>query len=203
MKNHEQCVYIVDDDASVRDSLGLLLGLNGYRTLPFASADDFLKVCDPGWSGCLLLDIRMPGTDGLALQSILHERAINLPIIFMTAHGDVPTVRTALKAGAVDYLEKPVDPDALLATVKTAMNVGITQREKLDRADQNDRRLRNLTPREREVLDLVVQGQQYRQIAAALGISPRTVEVHRARLMEKLGVRNISELVRLSLTGQH
>jgi FixJ family two-component response regulator len=203
MKNHEQCVYIVDDDASVRDSLGLLLGLSGFGTLPFASADDFLKVCEPGWSGCLLLDIRMPGTDGLALQSILNERAINLPIIFMTAHGDVPTVRTALKAGAVDYLEKPVDPDALLATVKTAMNFSLTPRERLDRADQNDRRLRNLTPREREVLELVVQGQQYRQIAAALGISPRTVEVHRARLMEKLGVRNISELVRLSLTGQH
>ncbi len=203
MKKSEQCVFIVDDDASVRDSLGLLLGLNGYRTLPFASADDFLKSCEAGWSGCLLLDIRMPGTDGLALQAMLREGEINLPIIFMTAHGDVPTVRTALKAGAVDYLKKPVDPDALLATVRTAMNVDVSQREKSDRADQNERRMRNLTPREREVLDLVVQGQQYRQIAAALGISPRTVEVHRARLMEKLGVRNISELVRLSLGGPH
>jgi RNA polymerase sigma factor (sigma-70 family) len=145
----------------------------------------------------------MPGTDGLALQAILRERKINLPIIFMTAHGDVPTVRTALKAGAVDYLEKPVDPDALLETVRAAMRADVSQREKLDRADQNSQRLRNLTPREREVLELVVQGQQYRQIAAALGISPRTVEVHRARLMEKLGARNISELVRMSLEGQH
>jgi RNA polymerase sigma factor (sigma-70 family) len=203
MKKQEQCVFIIDDDAAIRDSLGLLLGLHGFRTLPFAGADDFLKVCEAGWSGCLLLDIRMPGTDGLALQAILRERKINLPIIFMTAHGDVPTVRTALKAGAVDYLEKPVDPDALLETVRAAMRADVSQREKLDRADQNSQRLRNLTPREREVLELVVQGQQYRQIAAALGISPRTVEVHRARLMEKLGARNISELVRMSLEGQH
>lgn len=201
MKNPEQCVFIVDDDAAIRDSLALLLGLNGYRTLPFASADDFLSLCDPAWSGCLLLDIRMPGTDGLALQAALIERGINLPIVFMTAHGDVPTVRTALKSGAVDYLEKPVDPDAMLVAVRAAIDVDSTQRQKLARNDQNDRRLNTLTPREREVLDLVVQGQQYRQIAAALGISPRTVEVHRARLMEKLGARNISELVRMSLGG--
>jgi RNA polymerase sigma factor (sigma-70 family) len=201
MTKPEQCVCIVDDDASVRDSIGLLLGLKHYRTLPFASADDFLRAYQPDWSGCLLLDIRMPGTDGLALQSILRERNVNLPIIFMTAHGDVPTVRTALKAGAVDYLEKPVDPDTLLAAVRTAMDVDSAQREKLQRAGQSEDRLRALTPREREVMDLVLQGQQYRQIAAALGISPRTVEVHRARLMEKLGVRGISELVRMSLSS--
>ena len=200
MKNQEQCVYIVDDDAAVRDSLGLLLGLNGYRTLPFSNADDFLKVCAPEWSGCLLLDIRMPGTDGLALQAALHERGVTLPIIFITAHGDVPTVRTALKSGAVDYLEKPVDPDAMLAAVRSAMDVDQAQRQKQARAGRSEQRMSSLTPREREVLELVVQGQQYRQIAAALGISPRTVEVHRARLMEKLGARNISELVRMSLS---
>ena len=201
MSNREQCAFIVDDDASVRDALGLLLGLKGYRTVPFASADDFLSACDPAWSGCLLLDIRMPGTDGLALQSILRKRGLTIPIIFMTAHGEVQTVRTALKAGAVDYLEKPVDPDALLAAGRAAMEADKVRREKLQRADQSERRLESLTPREREVLELVVQGQQYRQIAAALGISPRTVEVHRARLMEKLGVHSISELVRLSLTN--
>jgi RNA polymerase sigma factor (sigma-70 family) len=201
MIKQEQCVYIVDDDASVRDSLGLLLGINNRRTQTFASADDFLRVCQPDWSGCILLDIRMPGTDGLALQSKLQERGIALPIIFMTAHGDVPTVRTALKAGAVDYLEKPVDPDALLPAVQAALEMDNGQREKLQQADQSERRMSALTPREREVLELVVKGQQYRQIASALGISPRTVEVHRARLMEKLGVRNISELVRLSLSG--
>ena len=203
MTNQEQCVFIVDDDAAIRDSLGLLLGINNRRTQTFASADDFLRVCQPDWSGCILLDIRMPGTDGLALQSRLLERGIALPVIFMTAHGDVPTVRTALKAGAVDYLEKPVDPDALLRAVQAALELDIGQREKLRQTDQSERRLRTLTPREREVLDLVVKGQQYRQIAAALGISPRTVEVHRARLMEKLGVHNISELVRLSLSGSH
>lgn len=201
MKNQEQCVYIVDDDAAVRDSLSLLLGLNGFHTLPFASADDFLRVLDTTWSGCLLLDIRMPGTDGLALQAVLNDREIALPIIFMTAHGDVPTVRTALKSGAVDYLEKPVDPDAMLAAVRAALEADSAERNKVARAGLSEQRLLTLTPREREVFELVVQGQQYRQIAAALGISPRTVEVHRARLMEKLGVRNISELVRMSLAG--
>jgi RNA polymerase sigma factor (sigma-70 family) len=200
MTPQEQCVYIVDDDAAVRDSLGLLLGLHGYRTQPFASADNFLRVCDASFAGCLLLDIRMPGTDGLALQQLLIERGIKLPVIFMTAHGDVPTVRAALKSGAVDYLEKPVDPDEMLAAVRTAMQAETTLRDNTTRHDESERRLEALTPREREVFALVVQGQQYRQIAAALGISPRTVEVHRARLMEKLGARNISELVRMSFT---
>ena len=201
MTQSEQCVYIIDDDAAVRDSLSLLLGINNRRTQCFANADDFLKVCQPDWAGCILLDIRMPGTDGLALQTRLRERSVGLPIVFMTAHGDVPTVRAALKGGALDYLEKPVDPDALLEIVRAALDADISRREQLQRADQSEQRMSSLTPREREVLELVVKGQQYRQIAAALGISPRTVEVHRARLMEKLGVRNISELVRLSLGG--
>jgi RNA polymerase sigma factor (sigma-70 family) len=201
MNTPEQCIFIIDDDAAIRDSLALLLGLNGYKTLQFSNADDFLRAADPVWSGCMLLDIRMPGTDGLTLQGIMRERGINLPIVFMTAHGDVPTVRTALKAGAVDYLEKPVDPDAMLGAVRAAIDVDNAQRQKISRNDQSEQRMRTLTPREREVLDLVVQGQQYRQIAAALGISPRTVEVHRARLMEKLGARNISELVRMSISG--
>ena len=197
----EQTVFVVEDDAAVRDSLGLLLGLRGYRTHSFAAAEDFLRVYDPSWPGCLLLDIKMPGMSGLDLQAALRECNIALPVIMMTAHGDVPTVRIALKAGAVDFLEKPVDPDALLRAVQVALSIDTGQREKLQRADQSERRLSTLTPREREVLELVVKGQQYRQIAAALGISPRTVEVHRARLMEKLGVHNISELVRLSLSG--
>ena len=200
MKNQDQCVYIVDDDDAVRDSIGLLLGLKGYRTLPFASADDFLGACAPTWAGCLLLDIRMPGTDGLALQAELQTSKMQLPVIFMTAHGDVPTVRSALKSGAVDYLEKPVDPEAMLIAIDTAFDLDAAQRQKMQRADQSELRLNALTPREREVFDLVIQGQQYREIAAALGISPRTVEVHRARLMEKLGVRSISELIRMSLT---
>lgn len=200
MNNQDQCVYIVDDDAAVRDSLGLLLGLKGYRTLPFASADDFLGASAPSWAGCLLLDIRMPGTDGLALQAELQTRKLHLPVIFMTAHGDVPTVRRAMKSGAVDYLEKPVDPDAMLAAIATAFDLDAAHRQKIQRVGQSELRLSSLTPREREVFELVVQGQQYREIAAALGISPRTVEVHRARLMEKLGVRSITELIRMSLT---
>lgn len=142
----------------------------------------------------------MPGTDGLALQTELQTRKMQLPVIFMTAHGDVPTVRSALKSGAVDYLEKPVDPEAMLIAIDTAFDLDAAQRQKMQRADQSELRLNALTPREREVFDLVIQGQQYREIAGALGISPRTVEVHRARLMEKLGVRSISELIRMSLT---
>ena len=200
MKNQDQCVYIVEDDDAVRDSLGLLLGLKGYRTLPFASADDFLAACAPTWAGCLLLDIRMPGTNGMALHLELQDRKMLLPVIFMTAYGDIATVRTALRSGAVDYLEKPVDPEAMLTAIETAFDLDATRRQKMLRDDQSELRLSTLTPREREVFDLVIQGQQYREIAAALGISPRTVEVHRAHLMEKLGVRSITELVRMSLT---
>jgi len=200
MNSQDQCVYIVDDDDAVRDSLGLLLGLKGYRTLPFASADDFLAACAPTWAGCLLLDIRMPGTSGMALHLELQDRQMLLPVIFMTAYGDTATVRTALRSGAVDYLEKPVDPEAMFAAIDTAFDRDAAQRQKIERATQGEMRLSTLTPREREVFDLSIQGQQYRQIAAALGISPRTVEVHRARLIEKLGVRSISELIRMSLT---
>lgn len=199
MTTGNQSVFIVDDDASVRDSLGLLLGLKGYRTQAFACADDFLRIYQPSSAGCLLLDIRMPGMSGLDLQAKLHEQKIALPIIVITAHGDVPTVRTALKGGAVDFLEKPVDPDALLAAVRAALDADAARRDAARETELAEQKLGILTARERQVMELVAQGTHYREIAAKLGISPRTVEVHKARVMEKLDVQNVPELVRMVL----
>ena len=197
----EQTVFIVEDDAAVRDSLALLLGLKGYRTQSFTCAEDFLGVYHDAWAGCVLLDVQMPGMNGLELQAALREKGIALPIIVITAHGDVPTVRTALKSGAVDFLEKPVDPDALLAAVRTALDADTAQRRAAREAAQTKRQLDVLTARERQVMELVANGRHNREIATALGISPRTVEVHKARVMEKLQVRSVPELVRIVLNA--
>lgn len=192
-------VFIVDDDPSVRDALGLLLGVHDYRLAVFADADSFLKALKPYWRGCLLLDIRMPGMDGLALQKKLLELGCDLPVVIMTGHGDVDSAREAFRAMAVDFLEKPLDAARLLAAIAEAFE---RQRQAADAAlsrDQIQRRLDGLTPREREVMEHVVAGRHNREIAAALAISPRTVEVHKARMMDKLGVGSVAELVRLSL----
>ena len=192
-------VFIVDDDPSVRDALGLLLGVHDYCLAVFADADSFLKALKPQWQGCLLLDIRMPGMDGLALQKKLLELGCDLPVIIMTGHGDVDSAREAFRAMAVDFLEKPLDGARLLAAIAEAFE---RQRQAADAAlsrDQIQRRLDGLTPRELEVMEHVVAGRHNREIAAALEISPRTVEVHKARMMDKLGVGSVAELVRLSL----
>ena len=192
-------VFIVDDDPSVRDALGLLLGVHDYRLAVFADADSFLKALKPQWQGCLLLDIRMPGMDGLALQKKLLELGCDLPVVIMTGHGDVDSAREAFRALAVDFLEKPLDGARLLAAIAEAFE---RQRRAADAAlsrDQIQRRLDGLTPREREVMARVVAGRHNREIAAELAISPRTVEVHKARMMDKLGVGSVAELVRLSL----
>jgi two-component system response regulator FixJ len=195
----EQTVFIVEDDAAVRDSLGLLLGLKNYRTQSFACAEDFLRVYQPAWAGCLLLDIRMPGMSGLELQAALGLEHPALPIIVITAHGDVATVRTALRSGAVDFLEKPVDPDALLTAVRIALDTDAAQRRAALEAGRAERQLSVLTTRERQVMELVAKGCHNREIASTLGISPRTVEVHKARVMDKLQVRSAAELVRIVL----
>lgn len=192
-------VFIVDDDPSVRDALGLLLGVHDYRLAVFADADSFLEALKPHWRGCLLLDIRMPGMDGLALQKKLLELGCDLPVVIMTGHGDVDSAREAFRALAVDFLEKPLDGARLLAAIAEAFE---RQRRAADAAlsrDQIQRRLDGLTPREREVMARVVAGRHNREIAAELAISPRTVEVHKARMMDKLGVGSVAELVRLSL----
>lgn len=193
----EATVYIVDDDAAVRDSLSLLLGVKGFRTACFASAESFLASHRPGEAGCLLLDVRMPGMSGLELQAELASRGDTLPVIIITGHGDVPMARAALKAGAEDFLEKPIDEESLLQAMGTALDRDSQRRRQAAEAGGFAERLRNLTLRERQVMELVAEGRANREIAEALGISLRTVEVHRARMIDKLAVRSVPELVRL------
>jgi len=190
-------VHIVDDDPSVRDSIALMLGLRGFRTSVFASAEDFLAACQSDWRGCALVDVRLPGRSGVELQAELQRRGIALPVIVITAHGDVATARAAFRSRAVDFLEKPFEETQLVDAVEAAFALE-ARRVLQDGARRDDaEKLGRLTPREREVLAEVTRGLHAKEIAVALGISPRTVEVHRARIMEKLGVRNVAELVRL------
>lgn len=195
----EPAVYLVDDDAAVRDSLSLLLGLHGYQTRTFAAAEDFLAAWQPERNGCLLLDLKMPGMDGLELQARLNALGSRLPLVVITAHGDVAAARAALKAGALDFLEKPIDDVLLLELVSEVM---ARAREATVSAAQGAdlyERMARLTPREREVMELAADGLNNREIAARLAISPRTVEVYKARMMEKMQVRRLSELIRLLL----
>ena len=196
---HNLTIYIVDDDPSVRDALGLLLGVRGYRTAVFSSGEAFLQTWRPNWRGCLLLDIRMSGMDGLALQQELAQQGCRIPFIIMSGHGDVGTARAAFKADAVDFLEKPFDDAKLIAAIDEALSRARSEQHEQQRRSRHASLLGELTPREREVMDLVVLGRHNREIGPALGISVRTVEVHKARLMGKLGVDNVADLVRISL----
>jgi len=192
-------VFIVDDDRDIRDELSLLLCRHGYRVALFASAEDFLDTLSLEWTGCAVLDIRMPGMSGLELQSELCQRGCPLPVIFITAHGDAATARAALKADAVDFLEKPVDETQFMAAINSAFQRDASQRAQVDRLESLEIRLSRLTLRERQVMEHTAEGRNHREIADALGISPRTVEVYKARMMEKLQMRNLSELIRLLL----
>jgi RNA polymerase sigma factor (sigma-70 family) len=192
-------VFIVDDDPAVRDSLGLLLGVRGYRTAIFASAEAFLQAWRPEWSGCLITDLRMAGMDGLALQQKLLELGGTLPVIFVTAHGDVTAARAAFRARAVDFLEKPFDDAKLIAAIGEAFDRERESRGARQVRDRDRAALAELTPRERQVMELVVAGLHNREIAPRLGISVRTVEVHKARLMAKLDVDNVADLVRIAI----
>jgi FixJ family two-component response regulator len=195
-------VFIVDDDASVRDSLSLLLSLRGYVTASFASAEDFLSAVRSDWRGCVVLDIRMAGMSGLELQQRLRESGPTLPVIVITAHGDVAAARQALLADAVDFIEKPFNGDQLLAAIETALAGTRAVAQARLSSQRNRAEPSRLSAREREVMELVVKGLHNRRIAEELGISPRTVEVHKARVMEKLGVSNLVELVRLVDQGK-
>ena len=190
-------VYVVDDDASIRDSLGLMLGLWGYTTRLFADAESFLVAFDPAWTGCVVADLRLPGMSGIELQARVHERGSKIPFVIITAHGDVPAARTAFRAEAVDFIEKPFDDVQLRGAIETAYALETERQGSAELRRADEAKLARLTPREREVLEHAVNGEHAKEIAAALGISPRTVEVHRMRIMEKLEVRNIAELVRL------
>jgi len=197
----EQTVFIVDDDGAVRDALALLLGLKGHRTAIFGSAEDFLAAYRDEWRGCLVLDIKMGGMNGLELQSKLAARGSELPIVIVTGHGDAASARAALKSGAVDFLEKPIDDEQLIAAVRAALERDAKRQAARAVGGETELRLSRLTPRERQVMDLAAAGRHNREIGEALGISPRTVEVYKARLMEKLQARNLSELIRFALTA--
>lgn len=190
-------VYIVDDDYSVRDSLSLILSLKGFRTASFAQAEDFLAVLQPDWSGCVVADLKMPGMSGLELQQALAQQQPLLPVVIITAHGDVASSRVAFKADAVDFLEKPFDDEQIVAAIDLAF--ARLQDREASRAEQQRRSaaVAALTAREHEVMLLLGEGLQNREVAERLGLSPRTVEVHKARILAKLGIRNVAELVRL------
>jgi FixJ family two-component response regulator len=194
--------HIVDDDPAIRDSLSLWLGMRGIRCLAFESAERFLDAVRPEWRGCVLIDLQLEGIDGLQLQAQLKENDITMPVIFVTGHGDVAAARDALKAGAMDFIEKPVDNDRLIDLVCLAIEKDAEEARRQVQSAVLAARLQRLTRREREVMGQVVAGRHNREIAADLCISPRTVEVYKARMMDKLEVRRIADLVKLALAAQ-
>jgi two-component system response regulator FixJ len=192
-----QVVHVVDDDAAVRSSLRFLLESAGIAVETHATAEAVLRAVETLRAGCVLTDVRMPGLDGIALQRRLQEAGYRIPVIVMTGHGDVPTAVQAMKDGALDFLEKPFDDEALLAAVRRALEAARAMHAADEVSAAVASRLAMLTPREREVLEGMVAGQPSKAIARDLGTSPRTIEVHRMRVMEKLQVRSLPELVRL------
>ncbi len=194
-------VFVVDDDEAVRDSLVVLLENKGYAVRAFDSASGFLAQHSAELHGCLLLDIRMPGMDGMALLKQLATSGTSLPIIMITGHGDVPTAVKAMHQGAFDFLEKPFTQDIILDSVTRALQVGEQGDEARAAVRAVAARFERLTDREREVLDRMVEGMTSKEIARKLEISPRTVEIHRARIMEKTEARTLSNLVRMALTA--
>ena len=198
MTNHGT-VYIVDDDEGVRSSLSILLESAGHRARTFASAREFLDQYAADQPGCLLLDLRMPGMDGMELHRELVARHALLPVIFVTGHGDVPMAVEAMKNGAFDFLQKPFGHADLLARVERALAADAEARADAARRDDIQRRYATLTPREREVMAMIVDGRANKVIAIDLALSERTVEIHRSRVMEKMGTRSVAHLVRLAL----
>jgi FixJ family two-component response regulator len=198
-------IYVVDDDAGVLDSIAFLLRTVGIHARTYSSAADFLAAYDPDARGCIVLDVRMPGMSGLELQEKLHAMGSSLPVIFLTAHGDVPTAVRAVKSGAVDFVQKPFRDQDLIDKIQHAIQEStrgreaeVARREVVDRMD-------SLTPRERQVLDAVVTGKANKVIAGDLGVSQRTVEIHRAHVMRKMNAGSVAELVQMVMhvRGDH
>lgn len=197
-ENGGETIFVVDDDVLVRRSLEVALSIAGFKIVQFASAQQFLAQIAPGQSGCVLVDIRMPGMDGLALQEELSRRHASMSVIIITGHADVPLTVRAMKAGALDVLEKPFSNEKLIAQVKSALAVAAERTAEASRKKKLSQKIESLSDRERDVLRLVVEGYSNRKIAGALAISPRTVDIHRARVMEKLDAGNLAELVRMT-----
>ena len=200
--NAELTVFVVDDDKEVRDAMKLLMNSVGLTVETFASAEDFLAQFDPARPGCLLLDVRMEGMSGLDVQERLALEEVQPPIIIITGHGDVPMAVRAVKAGAVDFIEKPFNEQVLLDSVHRAIELDGEHRGRALQLADIRARLECLTPREREILDLVVAGKRNKVIASELGISQSTVEAHRAKVMEKMQAGSLSDLMRMMLSLQ-
>lgn len=197
----EKTIYVVDDDEAVRDSLDALLQSSGHATSLFATATEFLDVAGDAEPGCLLLDVRLPDADGLDVLQRLVGAGFGAPIIIITGHGDVPMAVRAMRNGAMDFIEKPFDPNVLLDAVGRALEVRQEQSRTSAQASEAKARFERLTPRETDVMEQLVIGQPNKIIAYELGLSPRTVEVHRARVMEKTGAESLSHLVRMAIAA--
>jgi two-component system response regulator FixJ len=202
MTNPTSVAFIVDDDDAVRKSLSLLLQSAGVPVESFPSAGEFLSRFDPYAAGCVVLDVRMPEMTGLELQEYLNVHGAIIPVIFITGHGDVPMAVEAMRHGAYDFLQKPFMDQDLLDRVRRAMEHDRGNRARLMQHDAIQERLVSLTPREREILDLVTSGKANKVMAAQLGVSQRTVEIHRARVMEKMGASSLAQLVRMVMDRQ-
>jgi two-component system, LuxR family, response regulator FixJ len=198
--NSDLKIFIVDDDPGVRRSLRVLLESANFTVQDFPSAKTFLAN-DSKAGGCLIVDIRMPEMSGLELQEELTRRGISLPVIVITGHGDVPLAVRAMRAGAIDFIEKPFDDEILLASIHKALEVGRRERNRSAEAQQALELISQLTPRERQVLEQLVAGRSNKLAAYELSISPRTIEIHRARIMDKLNARSLSDLVRTALAA--
>lgn len=204
MKERSPVVFIVDDDEAVRSSLRLLLKSVGLVPVALGSAREFLDKYDPAQPGCLVLDVRMPGMSGIELQETLNRQGAVIPVIFITGHGDVPMAVEAMQAGAFDFLQKPFRDQDLIDRIQRALEKDRTSRAELNERSLIRERLESLTPREREVLTLVTSGKPNKIMAADLGVSQRTVEIHRARVMEKMGASSLAQLVRMIMDlGEH
>jgi FixJ family two-component response regulator len=195
-----EIVYVVDDDEALRDSLKWLLEAHGHRVSLHGSAEDFLAMIQADMAGCLLLDVRMPGMSGLELHDVIIARGFKLPVVFITGHGDVPMAVRAVKKGAADFIEKPFNDEDILHLVLECLERDAKRRQGEARSLSDASRLASLTPREREVLDKVVAGKLNKIIADEMAISIKTVEAHRAKVMEKMGARSIAELVQRVMT---
>ena len=194
-------VFVVDDDQAMRNSLKWLIESVGLTVRTYASADDFIKDYYPGRAGCLLLDVRMPGMSGLELQEQFLEQQIKIPIIIITGHGDVPMAVRAMKAGAVDFIEKPFNDELLLESIRNALIKDVDQRTAQSARADVATRLVHLTPREHEVMEMVTSGRANKDIAKTLGVSSKTVEAHRARVMEKMQASSLAELVKMAIVA--
>jgi len=192
-------VHVVDDDDAVRSSLRLLLKSVGLPTVAHASAHEFLAAWDADQPGCLVLDVRMPGMSGIELQAELNQRGAIIPVIFISGHGDIPMAVEAIQHGAFDFLQKPFRDQDLIDRVQRALASDADHRQLLQQREMLRQRYDSLTPREQEVLQLVTQGKANKVMAGDLGVSQRTVEIHRARVMEKMGAQSLAQLVRMVL----